>query len=334
MVFYARVEHLVLFVYVLLFSTGFAGIAALVFLRFRVSNGLVDRFLALQTTLLLGLGLSTVYFYATQVVRGGATDRMFFTVLRVVLFAVNVALYLIALEAIVAVRRRLAADERGARGMTRAVVVLSITVIGYAVARAVWDISGHGSGPGGALVASAVGYTLTGAALFCFGMALILARLAEEPAPVRRLARWWGWALIGFVPLTVLEFTLSAAGLSIAADQPLSLDFIFYFACNLAALAALARALQANDRVVGAAETTAGTAGVSPEFSIAPDAIERFGLSPRECELVPLVARGLSNKAIADALFIAPTTVRSHLYNLFQKVGARSRIELLNRLRA
>ena len=47
-----------------------------------------------------------------------------------------------------------------------------------------------------------------------------------------------------------------------------------------------------------------------------------------------MIARGLANKEIAGELGISPATVRTHIYNLYQKAGARSRVELLNKLRS
>jgi DNA-binding CsgD family transcriptional regulator len=59
----------------------------------------------------------------------------------------------------------------------------------------------------------------------------------------------------------------------------------------------------------------------------------RFGLTARESEIVERVAEGLSNKEIAARLDIAENTVRNHLYAIFQKTGAKSRVDLLNQLR-
>ena len=50
-------------------------------------------------------------------------------------------------------------------------------------------------------------------------------------------------------------------------------------------------------------------------------------LSEREAEVLVLVARGLSNEQIAEALHIAPTTAKRHLANIYQKIGVRSRSE-------
>lgn len=50
-------------------------------------------------------------------------------------------------------------------------------------------------------------------------------------------------------------------------------------------------------------------------------------LSERELEVLSLVAKGLANKAIGDRLFISENTVRSHLYHIFDKLGARDRTQ-------
>jgi ATP/maltotriose-dependent transcriptional regulator MalT len=54
-------------------------------------------------------------------------------------------------------------------------------------------------------------------------------------------------------------------------------------------------------------------------------------LSPRECLILRLVSRGLSNKMIAQQLDIAPETVKSHLKHLFIKLAARTRAEAVSR---
>jgi DNA-binding NarL/FixJ family response regulator len=62
-------------------------------------------------------------------------------------------------------------------------------------------------------------------------------------------------------------------------------------------------------------------------------AVESSGLSGREREIVSLLNRGLSNKEIAYSLKITSITVKNHVYNIYQKTGIRSRVELLNLFR-
>ncbi len=52
-------------------------------------------------------------------------------------------------------------------------------------------------------------------------------------------------------------------------------------------------------------------------------------LSPRENEILQLLAQGYSNKEIADKLVISASTVHTHRTNLMQKLGLSSRHELI-----
>lgn len=56
---------------------------------------------------------------------------------------------------------------------------------------------------------------------------------------------------------------------------------------------------------------------------------ERSGLSVREIDIIPLMARGLGNKQIAAELNISPKTVGNHIYNIYKKLNITSRYELL-----
>ncbi|MEU6778333.1 response regulator transcription factor [Nonomuraea angiospora] len=59
-----------------------------------------------------------------------------------------------------------------------------------------------------------------------------------------------------------------------------------------------------------------------PPVSACPD-----GLTVREVEVLRLVAGGMSNAEIGSALFIAETTVKTHINNAFAKIGVRNRTE-------
>jgi two-component system nitrate/nitrite response regulator NarL len=53
------------------------------------------------------------------------------------------------------------------------------------------------------------------------------------------------------------------------------------------------------------------------------------GLTPREREVIALIAEGLKNKQIAERLFISDTTVTHHLSSIFSKLGVSDRLELV-----
>src|SRR4051812_7001043 len=54
-------------------------------------------------------------------------------------------------------------------------------------------------------------------------------------------------------------------------------------------------------------------------------AIRALGLTPRECEILDLLASGRSNKELARALNISPNTVKTHVARLYDKLGVDRR---------
>jgi DNA-binding NarL/FixJ family response regulator len=51
------------------------------------------------------------------------------------------------------------------------------------------------------------------------------------------------------------------------------------------------------------------------------------GLTPREAEVLALIAEGLTNGEIADRLVVSAATVKSHVNHIFAKIGARDRAQ-------
>jgi DNA-binding NarL/FixJ family response regulator len=54
----------------------------------------------------------------------------------------------------------------------------------------------------------------------------------------------------------------------------------------------------------------------------------RFGLTPREIEIVGTIVQGLTNKEVAGRFSISEQTVKHHLSNIFVKTGVSKRLEL------
>jgi len=55
--------------------------------------------------------------------------------------------------------------------------------------------------------------------------------------------------------------------------------------------------------------------------------VEELGLTPRELDILEAVAAGLSNKEIAERLFVSENTVKTHAARLFSKLSAKRRTQ-------
>ena len=81
---------------------------------------------------------------------------------------------------------------------------------------------------------------------------------------------------------------------------------------------------------------TAAIAGDEPPAEDAPDETvfaliaEDYGLTRREAEVLPYLARGRSAKVIAEALFVSESTIRTHTRRIFEKTCIHSKQELID----
>ncbi|MBD8081638.1 response regulator [Chryseobacterium caseinilyticum] len=94
-------------------------------------------------------------------------------------------------------------------------------------------------------------------------------------------------------------------------------------------------------------DTMAGGAVMSPSIAVktlkllrkSSDAVQPQSemtenlLSARESEILELLSKGLTNKVISEQLFISPFTVKRHIENIYQKLQAHNRTELLQKAR-
>lgn len=55
--------------------------------------------------------------------------------------------------------------------------------------------------------------------------------------------------------------------------------------------------------------------------------VAALGVTPRELEILELIASGLSNREIAGRLFVSENTVKTHASRLFDKLGAKRRTQ-------
>jgi DNA-binding NarL/FixJ family response regulator len=80
------------------------------------------------------------------------------------------------------------------------------------------------------------------------------------------------------------------------------------------------------DPVVQSRLVAAASAGARP----APRSSLPDELTPREGEVLALIARGLSNREIADTLVVSETTIKTHINHVFAKIGARDRAQAVH----
>jgi len=311
-------KHFIIAAYVLLFMSGSAGLIALGLLGVRLKSRIVGYLFTIQILLLFGLAIVLIYFYLQNIITG-PTSFPFINFLAISSTLIQTMLYIVGFEMI----RKLKQTKRLGFALRNTslwlcflVIITGFATIGFTLVPVyIRDFfrSFHS-------IFSLIGYILVGITLLMLGITLYIAPLTGEHSATRFLTRGWAICLIAFLPLTVLEWLLETFGSH--SYSPLSLDFLFYLGCNVVSLLALIRSIK-----VEHSETEPALLSV-----VSDDIAARFALTGRERDMVPLIARGLANKQIAAELGISNATVRTHIYNLFQKVGAKSRIELLNRL--
>jgi len=66
---------------------------------------------------------------------------------------------------------------------------------------------------------------------------------------------------------------------------------------------------------------------VDGPFVLDENRVRELQLTPRELEILGLIAQGLSNKEIAERAFVSENTVKTHASRVFDKLGARRRTE-------
>jgi DNA-binding NarL/FixJ family response regulator len=88
------------------------------------------------------------------------------------------------------------------------------------------------------------------------------------------------------------------------------------------------------DYRVAPGSRVAPAARVDPSSRVEPAATEpalaaRFNLTPRESDVLDLIAEGLSNPEIAARLFVSVATVKTHINSIFPKLGVRDRAKAI-----
>ena len=298
--------------YVIFFATGFMGGAALVLLNVRLGGSRLLRSLLLfQVLFLIGMGLILLYFSLPAPPTHSSSLPQ--VVLLSAINAINGAIWVVVIALI---RRVVPRSERGSRRPDLAEILAGLvalksvanivvsTAVPPVAASGVWNLGGH---------------VLSATAMAAFGTVLHRSAAHSEPPQLSPLLRAYGTLAIAFAPIGLIEYGVQAAQIPWLGS--ISLDHFFYLAWNVVSMSVALRLF--------------GTAGAIPAAGEASPAerARALGLSEREVEIAVLIARGRTNKEIGTELFISPGTVRTHVYNLYRKVGVGNRVELVNMLR-
>lgn len=299
------------------------GTAALAVLRFRIKSRLIKPLLFFQVIFLTALGLTLVYFYQQNL---SASSSRGLPLLMSIIMVLNAALYAV----VIVVVRRLANMSREAGRLTKilytaavASASLSILKIFANVFIVVFSTAGisFATVMAEANAWSLGGYILNTVSMFLFGISAVRSfSISGEPKIIGTLVRGYGICTLVFALLGLTEYFIEA--LELPSLPILSLDHFYYLAWNIISMTAVVRLFRPS-------ENTEDPGGAVPE-----ERVRALNLSPREKEAAVLISRGMSNKEIAAELCISLATVRTHIYNLYKKAGARSRVELLNKLKS
>jgi DNA-binding CsgD family transcriptional regulator len=65
----------------------------------------------------------------------------------------------------------------------------------------------------------------------------------------------------------------------------------------------------------------------SDPFTVDTVRMQQLGITPRELEILQAIAAGLSNREIAEKLFVSENTVKTHSSRLFEKLSAKRRTQ-------
>ena len=118
---------------------------------------------------------------------------------------------------------------------------------------------------------------------------------------------------------------------TVFADPRLVRELLGLGASAFLAKSASSRDLISTVRSVVRNQTSDSVIISVPRTELGKEAPPEGPLSPREVEVLRMVARGAGNKEVSETLHLSETTVKRHLSNVYDKVGVRTRGEAVSR---
>ena len=293
------VSHVILFAYFLQIAFGIAGLAAMAALHYRLRSTVTGALLFVMTCLLAVLLINLVSYYLVSILRIALGPNA----LRYgVVLALSVLVRLGVMRALLALPR---VPRRTTVAVTAAIIVYQA---GYTVAAMMLP-------PSDMDALYLPGIAVGSAYLLFVGIVMVRGARAEDEGTVRSLVHRLGVFTIVFAPLSTLAYVLKQLFPEAAALQ-VSYDFLFFVVWSAITVGVFLRYLSRPTALLEQGHVSEGF-------------VKRYGITPREAEVVKLISFGLSNQEIADRMCVSFTTARTHIYNIFRKTDAKTRVELL-----
>ncbi len=299
-------QHLTLFIYFLFLSSGFAGITVTLILWRRIGHAVLGWMIPLIGMFTLWLILALVGYYFESIILYPISFGPYLNVLG---FFLGIVFYVCILLCVLQLRLPLRLPVLLA-GTVPIVLRYLYSLLGVTMFPSLLRLSETGE-----RIASLSSVVATAAFLVFAGFAFLAGSRQSGQDTVHFLLGWLGKMMLVFAPLAVVSsVVMTAAG--VRTDPTVFLNFVFFFVWNLFAIATFVRYLVRPTALIEDGKISTGFR-------------KEYGISNREAEIVELISHGMSNKEIASSLNVSFTTVRTHVYNIFRKTGARSRVELL-----
>jgi len=291
-------NHLILFMYIIHVSFGVAGVASMAVLHYRMRRKITGALLWVMGCLLASVFLTLVNYYFVSVM---SELQGYMYVQYSLSLLIALALYgglLVLMLHLPKVPNLLA-------------VIVTLGVVGIQVGRMVLVLAA----PEVAQLIRFPAVALISAYLFFLGMVFYRSAAEEPDETVSLLLKQLSVLTLIFAPASTI-FYLFSYQFPALERLHISLDFIYFTVWSIIAIGVFLRYLSKPTALLEEGK-------VSPAF------LSAYKITKREAEVVELISHGLSNQEIADRLFVSFTTARTHIYNIFQKTGAKSRVELL-----
>lgn len=141
----------------------------------------------------------------------------------------------------------------------------------------------------------------------------------------RAAAFWQPWSMARTILIYALALAAAAALLDWLEYRYVTRAYSIEIYIGLVALCFVALGVWAGRKLTPAAAPAA--------FERNEAAIRSLGLSPRECEILELLASGQSNKELARTLRISPNTIKTHVARVYEKLDVSRRIAAVEKAR-